>query len=66
MFERRTHPGGLIIVHDGVGQRCCAPDEDSPATLPTTSTRNVPAGRWMKVRRCRAPDVKSSATLPTT
>eukprot|EP00964_Phaeocystis_antarctica_P161347 scaffold133318_cov72-Phaeocystis_antarctica.AAC.2 len=50
-FERRAHIFSLISVHVGVGQRCRAPDGESPATLPTTSTRNVPAGRWMQVRR---------------
>ena len=36
----------LILVHVGVGQRCRtrAPDVESPATLPTMSARNVPAG----------------------
>ena len=51
-----THLWSLIMVHVGVGQRAGraptertrAPDIDSPALLPTTSTRNVPAGRWKK------------------
>ena len=42
----RAHIASLIIVHVGVSQRCCARDEESPAPLPTMSTRNVPAGRW--------------------
>ena len=46
----------LILVHVGVGQRCRtrAPDVESPATLPTMSARNVPAGfvrREAKERR---------------
>eukprot|EP00964_Phaeocystis_antarctica_P138871 scaffold103534_cov74-Phaeocystis_antarctica.AAC.1 len=47
---RRSHPGSLISVHVGVGQRCRAHDVKSPASLPTMSTRNVPAGRWMRVQ----------------
>ena len=43
MFEGRADIGSLIIVHVGVGQRCRAPDEESPAILPTMSTRNVPS-----------------------
>ena len=35
----------LILVHVGVGQRCRAPDEESPAILPTASTSNLPLGR---------------------
>eukprot|EP00964_Phaeocystis_antarctica_P138872 scaffold103534_cov74-Phaeocystis_antarctica.AAC.2 len=31
-------------------KRCRARDEESSAMLPTTSTRNVPAGRWMTVQ----------------
>ena len=49
-FERRAHKVSLIRVHVGVGQRCRAEDVESPAPLPTVSTRNVPAGRWMKVQ----------------
>eukprot|EP00964_Phaeocystis_antarctica_P077887 scaffold48398_cov67-Phaeocystis_antarctica.AAC.2 len=46
-FERRLHPLGLISVHVGVGQRCRAPNVESPAILPTMSTRNVTQrGRW--------------------
>eukprot|EP00964_Phaeocystis_antarctica_P125226 scaffold88852_cov71-Phaeocystis_antarctica.AAC.3 len=41
----RAHLVSLIIVHVGVGQRCRARDEESPASLPTMNTRNVPAGR---------------------
>eukprot|EP00964_Phaeocystis_antarctica_P032546 scaffold18430_cov61-Phaeocystis_antarctica.AAC.2 len=63
MFERQADIVSPIIVHVGVGQRCRAIDVESPALLPTTSTRNVPAGRWMK--RCRAIDVESPAMLPT-
>jgi len=45
-FRKRAHISScLILVHVGVGQRCCARDEESPAILPTMSTRNVPAGR---------------------
>eukprot|EP00964_Phaeocystis_antarctica_P138369 scaffold103055_cov68-Phaeocystis_antarctica.AAC.3 len=47
-FKRRAHRG-QISVHVGVRQRCRALDAESPA-LPTMSTRNVPAGRWMKVQ----------------
>ena len=47
-FKRRAHIASLILVHIGVGQRCRALNVESPALLPTTSTRNVPAGRWMK------------------
>ena len=43
MFERRADIGSLIVVHVGVGQRCRALDVESPAPLPTMSTRNVPA-----------------------
>ena len=50
MFERRADIVSLILVHVGVGQRCRAPDVESSATLPTISTRNVPAGHWMKVQ----------------
>ena len=49
MFERRAHiESNLISVHVGIGQRCRAreADEESPAILPTMSTRNVPAGRY--------------------
>ena len=35
----------LILVHVGVGQRCRAPDEESPAILPTASTSNLPLGQ---------------------
>ena len=44
-FNRRANPISLVLVHVGVGQRCRAPDVESPAILPTMSTRNVPAGR---------------------
>ena len=37
-FKRRAHPISLILVHVGVGQRCRAPDKESPAALPTMST----------------------------
>ena len=40
----------LVVVHVGVGQRCRAPDGESPAPLPTMSTRDVPAGRWMRAQ----------------
>eukprot|EP00964_Phaeocystis_antarctica_P120971 scaffold84692_cov66-Phaeocystis_antarctica.AAC.10 len=50
-FKRRAHIASLIIVHVGVGQRCRAPDEESPAILPTVSTRNVPAGQWKTCHR---------------
>ena len=52
-FKRRTHLVSLIIVHVRAGQRGRvqeSPDVESPTMLPTTSTRNVPAGRWMKVQ----------------
>eukprot|EP00964_Phaeocystis_antarctica_P074239 scaffold45596_cov72-Phaeocystis_antarctica.AAC.1 len=51
-LRRGAHPASLISTHVGVGQRsrCCARDVESPAKLPTTSTRYVPAGRWMKVQ----------------
>ena len=49
-FKRRAHRSSLILVHVGVGQRCRARDAESPAILPTMSTRNVPAGRWMRVQ----------------
>ena len=49
-FRRRAHIASFISVHVGVGQRCRALDVDSPATLPTMSTRNVSAGRWMQVQ----------------
>ena len=50
MFKSRAHNRSLIGVYVAVGQRCRARDEESPASLPTTSTRNVPAGRWFKVQ----------------
>ena len=37
-------------MHVDVGQRCRALDQEPPPTLPTMSTRNVPAGRWMKIQ----------------
>ena len=46
----RAHIVSLILIHVGVGQRCRATDVESPAILPTTSTRNVPAGRWMEAQ----------------
>ena len=49
-FKRRANPRSLIIVHVGVGQRCRAQDEESPASLPTIRTRDVPSGCWMKVQ----------------
>ena len=44
-FRRRAHIVSFIRVHVGVGQRCRAEDVyiESPAKLPTMSTRNVPA-----------------------
>ena len=50
-FKRQAHQSSLIGVHVGVGQRCRAIDAESPAILPNISTRNVPAGRWIKVQR---------------
>ena len=50
MFKRRAYIASPILVHIGVGQRCRAINVESPARLPTMSTRNVPAGRWMKVQ----------------
>eukprot|EP00964_Phaeocystis_antarctica_P089736 scaffold57308_cov59-Phaeocystis_antarctica.AAC.2 len=44
-FRTRAHKASLISVQVGVGQRCRALDVESPAILPTMSTRNVPAGR---------------------
>eukprot|EP00964_Phaeocystis_antarctica_P023482 scaffold13128_cov76-Phaeocystis_antarctica.AAC.2 len=49
-FKRQAHQSSLIGVHVGVGQRCRTIDAESPAILPNISTRNVPAGRWMKVQ----------------
>ena len=46
-FNRQAHVS-LVLVHVGVGQRCRALDEESPASLPTMSSRYVPAGRWRK------------------
>ena len=54
-FKRRAHIASLIIVHVGVGQRCRAPDGESPALLPIMSTRNVSAGldeSSRKVQKC--------------
>eukprot|EP00964_Phaeocystis_antarctica_P030641 scaffold17321_cov70-Phaeocystis_antarctica.AAC.2 len=48
--QRRAHIASLISVHVCVGERCRAQDVESSAILPTMSTRNVPAGRWMKVQ----------------
>eukprot|EP00964_Phaeocystis_antarctica_P040351 scaffold23068_cov70-Phaeocystis_antarctica.AAC.2 len=53
MFKRRADNVSLIIVHVGVGQRCRAQDVESPATLPSMGTRDVPTGRWMKVQGMR-------------
>ena len=52
-FRRQAHMASFISVHVGVDQRCRATpsviaDVESPA-LPTMSTRNVPAGRWIRV-----------------
>ena len=46
MFKRRADIVSLILVHVGVGQRCRAPDrdEESPAMLPTMSTRTLQRG----------------------
>ena len=51
-FNRRAHIVSPILVHVGVGQRSRAliPDVESPAMLPTMSTRDVPAGRWMRAQ----------------
>ena len=64
-FKRQAHPTSLILVHVGVDQ-CCratdgcrATDVEPPASLPTVSTRDVPAGRWMTVQKAstqRQPD----------
>ena len=45
MVNASTHICCYVLVHVGVGQRCraCAQDVESPAILPTMSTRNVPA-----------------------
>ena len=40
----RAHVISPILVHVGAGQRCRAVDEESPATLPSMSTRDVRAG----------------------
>ena len=48
-FNRRAHVS-LVLVHVGVGQRCRALDEESPAMLPTMSSRDVPAGRWVRAQ----------------
>ena len=48
--ESPAIPFSLVLVHVGVGQRSRARDVEPPAILPTMSTRNVPAGRWMKVQ----------------
>eukprot|EP00964_Phaeocystis_antarctica_P142533 scaffold107811_cov66-Phaeocystis_antarctica.AAC.2 len=59
--QRQAHlPPSLILVHVGVSQRCRGPpaavgaDVESPATLPTMSTRNagrnVPAGRCVRTQ----------------
>jgi hypothetical protein len=40
----------LILVHIGVGKRCRAADVESPAILPSMSTRHAPAGRWMRAQ----------------
>eukprot|EP00964_Phaeocystis_antarctica_P023625 scaffold13193_cov60-Phaeocystis_antarctica.AAC.3 len=61
--RRRAHMSRVVGIHVGIGQRCRAIDVESPAILPTMSTCNVPAGRWMT--RCRAPDGESPAMLPT-
>eukprot|EP00964_Phaeocystis_antarctica_P063007 scaffold37784_cov83-Phaeocystis_antarctica.AAC.1 len=45
--SRKAHIVSFILVHVGVGQRCRPPDVESPAILPTMSTRNVTQrGRW--------------------
>eukprot|EP00964_Phaeocystis_antarctica_P014591 scaffold8060_cov82-Phaeocystis_antarctica.AAC.1 len=48
--RRRAHRLRGVRIHVGVGQRCRAPDVESPAILPIMNTRNVPAGQW-KVSR---------------
>ena len=50
-FNVQTHLVSLVLVHVGVGQRCCASarDVEPPAILPTMSTRNVPAGRYRQL-----------------
>eukprot|EP00964_Phaeocystis_antarctica_P003217 scaffold1714_cov57-Phaeocystis_antarctica.AAC.2 len=48
--EERVRAGRLIRVHVSSGQRCRALDEESPATLPNMSTRNVRAGHSMNVQ----------------
>ena len=50
VFKRRAHLVSPIRVHVGVGQRCRALDVESPTNLPTTSTHNVPAGRWIEAQ----------------
>ena len=46
-IKRRAHIASSIGIHVDVCQRCRAHDVESPA-LPAMSTRNVPAGRWIK------------------
>eukprot|EP00964_Phaeocystis_antarctica_P066070 scaffold39905_cov80-Phaeocystis_antarctica.AAC.4 len=47
MCSRKAHIVSFILVHVGVGQRCRARDVESPALLPTMSTRHVTQrGRW--------------------
>ena len=50
-FNRRAHIS-LILVHVGFGQHGRAPasDEEPPAILRTMSTRDVPAGCWMRAQ----------------
>ena len=53
-FKGREYIASLIRIHFGVGQRCRAPDGDgeSPALLPTISTRKSSSGaRDEKLRR---------------
>ena len=64
-FKRRAHIAS-ISGHVGIGQYCRAIDVESPTILPTTSTRNVPAGRWKKcLRTFKGERTKSASFLYT-
>ncbi len=56
-FKRRAHIQSLILVHVGVGQRCCALDPESPAILQTMSTHVTfqRGAGWMKVQGSKRP-----------
>ena len=53
-------------MHVGVGQLCCAPDEESPAIAlqaKENKARNVPLGRWMKVKGSKMQAHSSSGVV---